>query len=35
MRELFGLNVEHMKVDMNNTLYRIDEETPFLKKEDK
>ena len=34
MRELFGLNVEHMKVDMNGTLYRIDEETPFLKKED-
>ena len=35
MRELFGLKVEYMKVDMQGTLYRLDEETPFVKKEDK
>lgn len=33
MKELFGLNVEHMKVDYDNKLYRIDVETPFIKKE--
>lgn len=35
MRELFGLKVEHMKVDFRDKLYRISEETPFLEKEDK
>ena len=30
MRELFGLDVEHIKVDYHNTLYRIDKETPFV-----
>lgn len=35
MRELFGLKVEYIKVDYHNKLYRIDEETPFLAKEDK
>ena len=35
MRELFGLNVEYMKVDLHNRLYRIEETTPFLKEEDK
>lgn len=35
MRELFGLKVEHMKVDMHDKLYRIEAETPFLVKEDK
>lgn len=30
MKELFGLNVEYMKVDMKNKLYRIDVETPFV-----
>lgn len=34
MRELFGLNVEYIKVDYHGKLYRIDEEKPFLKKED-
>ena len=35
MIELFGLNVEHMKVDLQNKLYRIDAEVPFMKEEDK
>ena len=35
MRELFGLDVEYMKVDYHNKLYRIDATTPFLKEEDK
>ena len=35
MKELFGLNVEHMKVDLQNKLYRIDAEVPFMKEEDK
>lgn len=35
MRELFGLNVEYMKVDMHDKLYRIDATTPFVKEEDK
>lgn len=34
MKELFGLNVEHIKVDLGNKLYRIDAETPFVGKED-
>ena len=34
MRELFGLKVEHMKVDYQNKLYRIEEETPFVPKEE-
>ena len=34
MRELFGLNVEHMKVDYQNKLYRIEAETPFVPKEE-
>lgn len=29
MRELFGLDVEHIKVDYHNKLYRIEAETPF------
>ena len=33
MRELFGLDVEHIKVDYHNKLYRIDVETPFAMKE--
>ncbi|MBO5071127.1 MAG: NADH-quinone oxidoreductase subunit C [Roseburia sp.] len=35
MRELFGLDVEYIKVDYHDKLYRINEETPFLKKEEK
>ena len=35
MRELFGLKVEHMKVDYHGKLYRINEETPFIAKEEK
>lgn len=35
MRELFGLKVEHMKVDYHDKLYQIKEETPFLVKEEK
>ncbi|MEE1305369.1 MAG: NADH-quinone oxidoreductase subunit C [Agathobacter sp.] len=34
MRELFGLKVEHIKVDMHNKLYRIDAETPFVAKKE-
>ena len=30
MKELFGLNIVAMKVDMQNKLYRIDAETPFV-----
>ncbi len=33
MRELFGLGVEHIKVDYHDKLYRIDAETPFMEKE--
>lgn len=33
MRELFGLDVEYIKVDYHDKLYRINEETPFLKKD--
>lgn len=32
MRELFGLDVEYIKVDYHDKLYRINVETPFLKK---
>ncbi len=35
MRELFGVNIEYMRVDYHNKLYQINEETPFLKEEDK
>lgn len=35
MRELFGLNVEHIKVDYHDKLYRIQAETPFIDKEGK
>lgn len=31
MKELFGVNVQMINLDYNNKLYRIDEETPFLK----
>lgn len=34
MHELWGLNVENIKVDYHDKLYRIDVETPFLEKED-
>lgn len=33
MKELFGLNVEHLKVDYDNKLYRINTETPFVPEE--
>lgn len=35
MRELFGVNVEYIAVDYHDKLYRINEEKPFLKEEDK
>ena len=35
MKELFGLNVEFIKTDYHNKLYRIQAETPFVAKEDK
>ncbi len=31
MKELFGVNIQMMNLDYNNKLYRITEETPFLK----
>lgn len=31
MKELFGVNIKMINQDYNNKLYRIDEETPFLK----
>lgn len=31
MKELFGVNIQMISLDYNNKLYRIDEETPFLK----
>lgn len=31
MKELFGVNVKMINLDYNNKLYRINEETPFLK----
>lgn len=34
MRELFGLNVENIKVDMHDKLYRIDAVTPFVEKKE-
>lgn len=35
MAELFGLKVQHMAVDLKDKLYRINETTPFVAKEDK
>lgn len=35
MKELFGLQVTHMKLDLHDKLYRIDTKTPFVPKEDK
>jgi len=35
MRELFGLDVENIKVDLHDKLYRIDAVTPFLDEKDK
>lgn len=29
MKELFGVNIEMIRLDYNNKLYRIEEETPF------
>ena len=34
MHELWGLNVENIKVDLHDKLYRIDVETPFIEKEE-
>lgn len=34
MHELFGLNVENIKVDLHDKLYRIDVEKPFVPKEE-
>lgn len=34
MKELFGVKMEYIELDYHNRLYRIDEETPFLKKEE-
>ena len=31
MKELFGVNIQMINLDYNNKLYRINEETPFLK----
>lgn len=31
MKELFGVNIQMINLDYSNKLYRIDEETPFLK----
>ena len=31
MKELFGVNVQMINLDYKNKLYRINEETPFLK----
>lgn len=33
MHELWGLNVENIKVDLHDKLYRIDATTPFVTKE--
>ena len=35
MKELFGVNMEYIALDYKNRLYRINEETPFVPKEDK
>ena len=35
MKELFGVKIQMIIVDYQDKLYRIKEETPFLKKEDK
>ena len=31
MKELFGVNIQMINLDYQNRLYRINEETPFLK----
>lgn len=31
MKELFGVNIQMINLDYSNKLYRINEETPFLK----
>ena len=31
MKELFGVNIQHINLDYNNQLYKIDVETPFKK----
>ncbi len=35
MKELFGVNIQMIEPDYKNKLYRIEEETPFLPKEEK
>lgn len=35
MKELFGVKINMINVDYDNKLYRIQTETPFLKKEEK
>ena len=35
MKELFGVKINMISLDYNDKLYRIQTETPFLKKEDK
>lgn len=35
MKELFGVNMEHIDVDFKNKLYRINEEAPFIHEGDK
>jgi ech hydrogenase subunit D len=35
MKELFGVKMEYIGLDYQNKLYRIDQVTPFLKKEEK
>lgn len=35
IKELFGVNIEFISLDYQNKLYRISEETPFVKKEEK
>ena len=35
MHELYGLNVEEIKINLQDRLYRIDTETPFLKEVEK
>lgn len=32
-KELFGVNITHIKPDYKDKLYRIEEETPFKEKE--
>lgn len=35
MHELYGLNVEEIKINLKDRLYRIDETTPFIKEAEK